>query len=78
MSALYVDAKDHLWAADKCGDRNSCIGRTEDPILEFDSSGKLLKGLGSGLFVAIHGIFVDRDGNIWVTTIGTQTEKASR
>ncbi len=65
-SAVDVDAKGHIWVADKCG-ANSCVGRTEDPILEFDSSGKLLKSFGSGMFVAPHGIGVDKDGNVWVT-----------
>src|SRR2546422_2900733 len=40
---------------------------TLDPILHFDASGKLIKSFGAGLIVSPHGIFVDRDGNIWVT-----------
>ena len=65
-SAIDVDSQGHVWAADKCG-ALSCAGRTEDPIMEFDASGKLLKSFGSGLFVSPHGIHVDRDGNVWVT-----------
>jgi len=38
-----------------------------DPILHFDERGKLIKSFGGGLLIAPHGIFVDRDGNIWVT-----------
>lgn len=41
--------------------------RGEPPLLEFDSSGKLLKSFGQGMFVQSHGLFLDRDGNIWVT-----------
>jgi DNA-binding beta-propeller fold protein YncE len=37
------------------------------PILKFDSSGKLVKNFGAGMFVRPHGIHVDRDGNVWVT-----------
>src|SRR3989449_9087257 len=40
---------------------------TLDPILHFDSSGKLMNSFGAGLIVSPHGIFVDRDGNIWLT-----------
>jgi sugar lactone lactonase YvrE len=46
---------------------NSCAGKTDDSILHFDASGKLVKSFGSGIFLFPHGICVDRDGNIWVT-----------
>jgi len=38
-----------------------------DSILHFDQNGKLIKSFGAGMLIAPHGIFVDRDGNIWVT-----------
>jgi DNA-binding beta-propeller fold protein YncE len=34
--------------------------------MKFDSSGKLLKSFGAGLFVFPHKIYVDADGNVWV------------
>jgi len=40
--------------------------RSEPNILEFDSSGKLLKSFGTG-FAQAHGLAIDRDGNVWVT-----------
>src|SRR3989442_943372 len=43
---------------------NSCAGRTEPPILEFDARGTLLKSWGGAMFVFPHGAFVDRDGNL--------------
>src|SRR5579864_8521334 len=46
---------------------NSCDGRKEPPILQFESSGRLRKSWGEGLFVFPHGATVDRDGNLWVT-----------
>jgi streptogramin lyase len=61
-----VDAQGHIWVTERCG-QNSCVGRSEDPILEFDRSGKLMKSFGGGMFVFPHGITVDREGNIWVT-----------
>ena len=65
-NALTVDSKGNVWVAERCGG-NSCADSTLDPILEFDSSGKLLKSFGSGLFVVPHGVYVDKDGNVWAT-----------
>jgi DNA-binding beta-propeller fold protein YncE len=45
---------------------NSCAGRSEPPILKFDSSGRLLATWGAGMFIFPHGATVDRDGNLWV------------
>ena len=46
---------------------NSCAGRTEAPILKYDSNGKLLASWGQGMFIFPHGGTVDRDGNLWIT-----------
>ena len=46
---------------------NSCAGRPEPPILKFDPSGKLLKSWGVGQFIFPHGLYVDAQGNVWVT-----------
>ncbi|PYR04264.1 MAG: hypothetical protein DMG00_24110 [Acidobacteria bacterium] len=40
---------------------------SSDPVLHFDASGKLIKSFGAGMLIFPHGIFVDRDGNVWVT-----------
>jgi streptogramin lyase len=61
-----VDSHDHIWVAERCG-ANSCAGSNLAPILEFDASGKLLKSFGAGMFVFPHGIYADKDGNVWVT-----------
>ncbi len=55
-----------VWVLDRCG-ANTCFGSNLDPILKFDASGKLVKAFGAGMFVFPHGIFVDRQGNVWVT-----------
>ncbi|HTS49778.1 MAG TPA: peptidyl-alpha-hydroxyglycine alpha-amidating lyase family protein [Bryobacteraceae bacterium] len=65
-AGVYVDSHDHVWVAERCG-ANSCAGSKLDPILEFDQSGKLLKSFGGGMFVFPHGLYVDKQGNIWVT-----------
>jgi DNA-binding beta-propeller fold protein YncE len=67
-----------VWVAERCGEVNppsridparpfACDGSTLDPILKFDSSGKLLKSFGAGLMLFPHGLHVDRAGNVWVT-----------
>jgi hypothetical protein len=61
-----------VWIIDRCGG-NSCYDTATgkmsdlDPILHFDENGKLIKGFGAGIVVFPHGLFVDRDDNIWVT-----------
>jgi len=65
-AGVYVDSHDHIWVAERCG-ANSCAGSKLDPILEFDQSGKLLKSFGGGMFVFPHGLYVDKQGNVWVT-----------
>jgi sugar lactone lactonase YvrE len=51
------DAKDNIWV----------FHRSDPAILEFDQTGKLSKSFATGMFVQAHGLFVDREGNIWVT-----------
>jgi sugar lactone lactonase YvrE len=55
-----------VWVAERCG-ANSCADSNLDPVLKFDASGNLAKSFGAGMFVFPHGIFVDREGNVWVT-----------
>jgi DNA-binding beta-propeller fold protein YncE len=66
-AGIYIDRDgSSLWAFDRCGG-NFCVGSTVAPILKFDASGALVKSFGAGMFIRPHGIYVDRDGNIWVT-----------
>jgi DNA-binding beta-propeller fold protein YncE len=66
-AGVYVDpAGTSVWVAERCA-ANTCVGSDLPPILHFDMSGRLLKAFGAGMFVFPHGIFVDRDGNVWVT-----------
>ena len=66
-SAVEIDRDGRsVWVAERCG-ANSCAGKTDDSVLHFDATGKLIKSFGSGMFLFPHGIAVDRDGNVWVT-----------
>ncbi|HWF13702.1 MAG TPA: peptidyl-alpha-hydroxyglycine alpha-amidating lyase family protein [Candidatus Acidoferrales bacterium] len=65
-SGVAIGPDGNIWTYERCGG-NSCADSNVPPILEFDPSGKILKNFGAGLFVLPHGIFVDKDGNVWVT-----------
>jgi DNA-binding beta-propeller fold protein YncE len=55
-----------VWVFDRCGGK-TCEGSHVAPIQEFDSSGRLVVSFGSDLINWPHGLFADRDGNVWVT-----------
>jgi hypothetical protein len=66
-SAVEIDRDGKsIWVGERCG-ANSCQDSMLDSILHFDDHGKLIKSFGAGLLIAPHGIFVDRDDNVWVT-----------
>jgi len=72
-SAVEIDRDGKsIWVAERCG-KNGCFDRQTGTmsdlptVLKFDRNGKLLKSFGAGLLVFPHGIYVDRDGNVWVT-----------
>ncbi len=65
-SAVGIDRDGQsVWVAERCG-TNSCVGSTLDPVLHFDKSGTLIKSFGAGMILSPHGIYVDKDNNIWV------------
>ena len=72
-SAVDID-KDgkSIWVAERCG-ANGCLDRSTGEIkniptiLKFDENGNLVKSFGAGMLIFPHGIYVDRQGNIWVT-----------
>jgi hypothetical protein len=65
FSGIDVDAKDHIWIFMRCPG-GGCSGTTVDTVVEFDTSGKLLRSWGGGLFNQAHSLDVDKDGNIWL------------
>src|SRR5258706_4910386 len=79
LSAVAIDNDgESVWVANRCGANpdtppgespfayDSCAGSSVAPVMKFDSSGKLLKSFGAGLFAFPHKIYVDADGNVWV------------
>lgn len=55
-----------IWVAERCG-ANSCIGSNLPPVLKFDANGNFVRAFGEGMIQVPHGLWVDQDGNIWVT-----------
>ncbi len=65
-SAVAIDRDGKsVWMAERCGS-NSCATSTLDPVIKFDANGNAVAHFGAGLIVAPHGIFVDKDDNVWV------------
>lgn len=54
-----------IWVGERCS-QNNCVGSSLDPVLLFDSSGKLVRSFGAGMIISPHGIDVDREGNVWI------------
>lgn len=77
-SAIHYAGNGQVWVADRCGGNRgpgSCEDRLDvDPIMLFDSEGRLVRSFGAGLFVWPHGMFVDQDNNLWVTDAATARE----
>ena len=55
-----------FWVFDRCGAQD-CRGSDLAPIMKFDREGNHLLSFGEDLFQRPHGLYVDRDGNVWVT-----------
>jgi hypothetical protein len=72
-----------VWVFERCGGPSpsqglACPESKLDPVLKFDSSGRLVKSFGSGMFVSPHGIHVDRQGNIWLADGGVKNGKGDQ
>jgi sugar lactone lactonase YvrE len=83
-SAVDIDKDGRsIWVGERCG-VNSCADPATgamsplDPVLKFDASGKLVKSFGSGMIAFAHGIYVDRDGNVWVTDASDNRPRPAR
>ena len=64
-----------VWVFDRCGTADDCSGSNLAPIQKFDAFGKLVTSFGAGMFNYPHGMFVDREDNIWVCDGRTKNGK---
>jgi sugar lactone lactonase YvrE len=57
-----------VWVFDRCeSPDDGCVTHpNDDPILKFDSTGKLVKSFGHGQIVYPHGIYVDAADHVWI------------
>jgi DNA-binding beta-propeller fold protein YncE len=57
-----------VWVFERCGmpDDGCAKVKTLDPVMQFDSSGKLARSWGKGNFLYPHGIFIGRDHHVWL------------
>lgn len=67
VSGVYVDpAGQTIWAFERCGGDN-CVTSEDPTVLRFSPDGTLLTSFGADMFVRPHGMYVDDEGNVWVT-----------
>jgi len=78
-AGLALGLDDTIWAIDRCGVSGAggggCTESPLDPILQFDTNGKLLKSFGRGVLASPHKISVDPAGDIWVADSGSAPGK---
>src|SRR5436305_13166254 len=75
-SAINIDRAGNIWVFERCG-AVTCAGSSVAPLVKLDSSGNYITSFGAGMFVAPHGIHIDRDGNIWVTDFQAKDGKGN-
>jgi DNA-binding beta-propeller fold protein YncE len=64
----------HIWAYERCGAGTfgagapvTCDSNPVDPVFKFDRhTGAVLANFGKGIMQTPHGIYVDKDGNVWI------------
>jgi 6-bladed beta-propeller protein len=80
ISAVDIDKDGRsVWIAERCGGNSGCpTNPSVDPVLLFDSSGKLVRSFGAGLIMSPHGIYVDGEGNVWVTDYADNAPRGGR
>ncbi len=67
-SGIDIDRDGHsVWVAERCGTANDCEGSHVDPIIHFGADGKIITMFGHDMINYPHGLYIDRDDNVWVT-----------
>jgi DNA-binding beta-propeller fold protein YncE len=68
-----------IWVAERCGGNSQCVARPDlDPVLLFKDDGTLVRSFGAGRIASPHGIYVDREGNVWVTDYSDNVPRPAR
>ena len=67
-----------VWIIERCGGRDMCYDNKVDPIMHFSADGKVLKTFGSLMVAYPHGMYVDKEGNVWVTDLQSNIDPAGR
>ena len=62
-AATAFDSKGHMFV----------LTRGPVAFFEFDASGKFLRSFGAGLLTRAHGLYIDKDDNLWVTDVREHT-----
>jgi NHL repeat len=75
---VQVDHSDgkSIWVFDRCGG-NACDKSTLAPIMKFDANGKFVQAIGANLFVQPHGLYVDKEGNVYAADNGILNGKGA-
>jgi DNA-binding beta-propeller fold protein YncE len=55
-----------VWVFERCGGDN-CITSDDPTVLKLSANGTLLASFGADMFLRPHGMYVDAEGNVWVT-----------
>jgi sugar lactone lactonase YvrE len=78
-SAIAID-KDgtSVWIAERCGGWDLCAGSHVNPVIRFNAAGKITAQIGADMISYPHGLDVDKDGNVWVTDLQSNTDNAAR
>lgn len=66
-----------IWVVDRCVDIGDCSATPPNPIQQFGATGRRIASFGAGLFASPHGMFVDVQGNVWVTDFRTANGKGN-
>jgi len=78
-SAIDIDRDGtSVWIAERCGGQDLCAGSSVNPVIRFNAQGRITAQFGAGIISYPHGIHVDRDGNVWVADLQSNTDNAAR
>jgi streptogramin lyase len=67
-----------VWIIERCGGQDVCIGSHVAPIIKFDANGNFVKAFGADMITYPHGLYVDTDGNVWVTDLQSNVNRPQR